>query len=56
MAHTTILPLLTAESGLTRYLEEIRRHCHVNRKFADQMTMAVTVHAAMVAWRHVSMA
>ena len=32
------------------------RHCHVNRKFADQMTMAVTVHAAMVAWRHVSKA
>ena len=31
-------------------------HCHVNRKFADQMTMAVTVHAAMVAWRHVSIA
>jgi hypothetical protein len=29
------------------------RHCHVNRKFADQMTMAVTVHAATVAWRHV---
>ena len=25
MAQTTILPLLTAESGLTRYLEEIRR-------------------------------
>jgi cytochrome c peroxidase len=31
-------------------------HCHVNRKFADQMTMAVTVHAATVAWRHVSIA
>ena len=31
-------------------------HCHVNRKFADQMTIAVTVHAATVAWRHVSMA
>ena len=25
VAHTTILPLITAESGLTRYLEEIRR-------------------------------
>ena len=32
----------------------VGRHCHVNRKFADQMTMAVTVHAATVAWRHVS--
>ena len=31
-------------------------HCHVNRKFADQMIMAVTVHAATVAWRHVSIA
>lgn len=31
-------------------------HCHVNRKFADQMTVAVTVHAATVAWRQVSMA
>ncbi|MGA7426004.1 MAG: sigma factor, partial [Rhodoplanes sp.] len=25
MGQTTILPLITAESGLTRYLEEIRR-------------------------------
>src|SRR4030088_3718695 len=25
MAHTAALPLITAESGLTRYLEEIRR-------------------------------
>jgi hypothetical protein len=33
-----------------------RRHCHVNRKFTDQRTMAVTVHAATVAWRHVSIA
>ena len=32
------------------------RHCHVNRKFAGQMTMAATVHAATVAWRHVSIA
>ena len=32
------------------------RHCHVNRKFADQMTMAVMLHAATVAWRHVSIA
>ena len=24
-------------------------YCHVNRKFADQMSMAVTVHAATVA-------
>ena len=31
-------------------------HCHVKRKFADQMTLAVTVHAATVAWRHVSIA
>jgi predicted ester cyclase len=31
-------------------------HCHVNRKFAGQMTMATTVHAATVAWRHVSIA
>ena len=31
-------------------------HCHVNRKFAGQMTMAATVHAATVAWRHVSIA
>ena len=36
----------------TRLVREWRgRHCHVNRKFADQMTMAVTVHAATVAWR-----
>jgi len=26
-------------------------HCHVNRKFAGQMTMAATVNAATVAWR-----
>ena len=32
------------------------RYCHVNRKFAGQMTMAATVHAATVAWRHVSIA
>ena len=32
------------------------RHCHVNRKFAGQMIMAATVHAATVAWRHVSIA
>ena len=38
-----------------RYLRWLR-HCHVNRKFADHMTMAVTVHAATVAWRHVSIA
>ncbi|HEV3373982.1 MAG TPA: sigma-70 factor domain-containing protein, partial [Xanthobacteraceae bacterium] len=25
MAHAAALPLITAESGLTRYLEEIRR-------------------------------
>ena len=31
-------------------------HCHVNRKIAGQMTMAATVHAATVAWRHVSIA
>ena len=31
-------------------------HCHVNRKLACQMSMAATVHAAMVAWRHVSIA
>jgi hypothetical protein len=31
-------------------------HCHVNRKFAGQMTMAATVHAATVAWRQVSIA
>ena len=29
-------------------------HCHVKRKFAGQMSMAATVHAATVAWRHVS--
>ena len=34
----------------------IAGHCHVNRKFADQMTLAVMVHAATVAWRHVSIA
>ncbi len=33
-----------------------RRHCHVNRKFADRITMAVRVHAAIVARRHVSIA
>ena len=32
------------------------RHCHVNRKLAGQMSMAATVHAATVAWRHVSIA
>ena len=32
------------------------RHCHVNRKFAGQMTMAATVHAATVAWRQVNIA
>ena len=31
-----------------------RWHCHVNRKIIDQRTMAVTVHAATVAWGHVS--
>ena len=30
------------------------RHCHVNWKFAGQVSMAATVHAATVAWRHVS--
>jgi hypothetical protein len=34
----------------------LRRYCHVNRKFADRRTMAVTVHAATVARRHVSIA
>jgi len=34
----------------------LRRHCHVNRKFAGQMSMAATVYAATVAWRQVSMA
>ena len=37
-------------------MQYMEGHCHVNRKFADQMTMAVTVHAATVAWRHVSIA
>jgi len=36
--------------------EELAGHCHVNRKFADQRTMTVTVHAATVTWRHVSIA
>ena len=31
-------------------------HCHVNRKFTGQMSMAATVHTATVAWRHVSIA
>ena len=31
-------------------------HCHVNRKFAGQMTMTATVHPATVAWRQVSIA
>jgi tetratricopeptide (TPR) repeat protein len=31
-------------------------HCHLNRKFAGHMTMAATVHAVTVAWRHVSIA
>ena len=31
-------------------------HCHVNQKIAGHMTMATTVHAATVAWRHVSIA
>ncbi len=31
-------------------------HCHVNQKFAGQMTIAATIHAAIVAWRHVSIA
>jgi cysteine desulfuration protein SufE len=37
-------------------LSLFNRHCHVNRKLACQMTMAATVHAATVAWRHVSIA
>jgi hypothetical protein len=39
-----------------RHDHRLAGHCHVNRKFADQMTLAVTVHAATVAWRHVSIA
>ena len=31
-------------------------HCHVNRKFAGQMSLATAVHAATVAWRQVSIA
>ena len=42
-------------AGLYRPVH-VKRHCHVNRKFAGQMTMAATVHAATVAWRHVSIA
>src|ERR1039457_4201477 len=34
------------------HLDEVFVYCHVNRKFAGQMTMAATVHAATVAWRH----
>ena len=36
--------------------DHLVRHCHVNRKLACQMSMAATVHAATVAWRHVSIA
>ena len=44
-------------NDLDTYADDLaERHCHVNRKFADQMTVAVTVHAATVAWRHVSIA
>jgi len=55
--------LVTGESALDLKAEGLQlvrvaftRHCHVNRKFAGQMIMAATVHAATVAWRHVSIA
>ena len=31
-------------------------HCHVKREIACRMTQAADVHAATVAWRHVSIA
>ena len=47
---------LDSPRGWQPSADDISGHCHVNQKFADQMTMAVTVHAATVAWRHVSIA
>ena len=48
---------LVAENRILKaQLKERLRHCHVNRKFADQRTMTVTVHAATVTWHHVSIA
>lgn len=50
---------LARRAGLMRVVESVHLtdgHCHVSRKFAGQMTMAATVHAATVAWRHVSIA
>ena len=43
-------------AGNTARAETSDGHCHVNRKFAGQMTMAATVHAATVAWRQVNIA
>ena len=41
---------VTEFEGLAHVVVDgLGRHCHVNRKFADQRTMAVTVHAATVA-------
>ena len=54
VAVETALCDLTDRAAISAMLS--RGHCHVNRKFADQMTMAVMLHAATVAWRHVSIA
>ena len=45
-----------ADGRVPRLAHRRVRHCHVNRRFVDQMTVAATVHAATVAWRHVSIA
>jgi hypothetical protein len=47
---------LSKKELLERWALALERHCHVNRKFAGQMTTAATVHAATVAWRQVSIA
>jgi hypothetical protein len=51
------LPATLGVNGtIELFPDKVRRHCHVNRNFADQMAMAATVHAATAAWRQVSIA
>ena len=56
IAERTGLSLADLRREFTCKADILKGHCHVNRKFAGQMTMAATVHAATVAWRHVSIA
>ena len=50
--------LMKSNSGLSanHRCQDFSWHCHVNRKFAGQMSLAATAHAATVAWRQVSIA